>query len=271
MALKPGPESQNEGIGCCGWTLMFLSLLLILVTLPLSIWCCIKIVREYERAVIFRLGKINRHGARGPGIYWIFPCIDDFRRIDLRTTAFVVPPQELLTKDSVTITVDAVLYYHIVDPIASVFKLDDVTLATQMLAQTTLRNILGLKNLSEILVEREEMAKQMELNLRDTTLEWGVKVEGVELKDVKLPENLQRAMAAEAEAAREAKAKVTAAEGEMQASRALKEAALVLSDTPAALQLRYLQTLNTISAEQNSTIVFPMPIDFLGALIRKGA
>ncbi|XP_043928275.1 stomatin-like isoform X2 [Protopterus annectens] len=222
-----------------------------------------QIVQEYERAVIFRLGRIGKGGAKGPGIFWILPCTDSFRRVDLRTISFAIPPQEVLTKDSVTILVDAVVYYRIFNPTIAVTRVENADQATRMLAQTTLRNMLGTKMLSEILTDREEMAEQMERILYEATKDWGVKVERVELKDVKLPLSLQRAMAAEAEATRDAKAKVIAAEGEMKASRALKEAAVVMSDAPAAFQLRYLQTLTEVSAEKNSTIIFPIPVELL--------
>ncbi|XP_063299196.1 stomatin-like [Pelobates fuscus] len=261
------PQPENQGVDCFGFILIFFSFLMVLITFPISIWSCIKIVQEYERAVIFRLGRV-RSGAKGPGIFWILPCTDDFCRIDLRTVSFAVPPQEVLTKDSVTIMVDAVVFYRIFNPIITVVKVDDANKATQMLAQTTLRNMLGTKSLTEILVDREEMAEQMGKILYDATKDWGIKVERVEIKDVKLPGSLQRAMAAEAEAAREARAKVVAAEGEMNASRALREAAVIMSDTPAALQLRYLQTLSHISTEQNSTIIFPIPIEFFSLFSR---
>lgn len=262
-------ETESEGNGFFGWILIFLSFIFVLVTFPLSIWACVKIVQEYERAVIFRLGRVNRSGAKGPGLFWILPCTDHFCRIDLRTISFSVPPQEVLTKDSVTIMVDAVVFYRVFDPTVAVTKVDNANQATQLLAQTTLRNMLGTKNLTEILVDREEMAEQMGYSLYLATKEWGIKVERVEIKDVKLPYSLQRAMAAEAEAGREARAKVISAEGEMNASQALKEAAIIMSESPAALQLRYLQTLSTISAEKNSTIIFPIPIDFLSMMAKK--
>ncbi|XP_063812409.1 stomatin-like [Pseudophryne corroboree] len=264
---KDDPEALpgKENIDCFGVVIIIFSFLIVLVTFPISIWFCIKIVQEYERAVIFRLGRV-RSGAKGPGIFWILPCTDDFCRLDLRTVSFSVPPQEVLTKDSVTIMVDAVVFYRIFNPIITVVKVDNANQATQMLAQTTLRNMLGTKSLTDILIDREEMAEQMGRSLYDATKEWGIKVERVEIKDVKLPLSLQRAMAAEAEASREARAKVVAAEGEMNASRALKEAAVIMSESPAALQLRYLQTLSHIAAEQNSTIVFPIPVEFLSLL-----
>merc|ERR1712031_90994 len=175
----------------------------------------IKIVAEYERAVIFRLGRLS--GAKGPGLFFILPCIDELQRVDLRTVSFDIPPQEVLTKDSVTIAVDAVVYYKIQDANASIQNVENASESTRMLAQTTLRNMLGTRTLSGILSEREEIAQEMLELLDKATDPWGIKVERVEVKDVRLPVNLQRAMAAEAEAAREAKAKIIAAEGEMNA------------------------------------------------------
>ncbi|XP_007249031.3 stomatin [Astyanax mexicanus] len=261
-------EGQQKSSGFCGILLTALSFLLILATFPISVWSCMKIVKEYERAVIFRLGRLLG-GAKGPGIFWILPCVDTFRKVDLRTVSFNIPPQEVLTKDSVTIMVDGVVYYRVFNPTVSITKVEDANMATQMLAQTTLRNMLGTKSLADILRDREEMAEQMEEVIYSASKNWGIKVERVELKDVKLPHTLQRAMAAEAEATREARAKVIAAEGEMKASCALKEAANVMSESPAALQLRYLQTLAEIATERNSTVVFPIPMDLISTFIKK--
>merc|ERR1719391_1421004 len=184
----------------------------------------------------------------------------------MRTATYEIPPQEILTKDSVTIYVNAIMYYRVKDPISAVTNVDDYSGSARLLAATTLRNVLGTRNLGDILSDRESIAQEMQSSLRVATEAWGVTVERVEVKDVRVPENLQRAMAAEAEAAREARAKVIAAEGEHKASRALRHAAEVIIDSPAALQLRYLQTLNSISAENNSTIVFPVPIDIMSQL-----
>jgi len=183
--------------------------------------------------------------------------------VDLRTVSFDVPPQEILTKDSVTVAVDAVCYYKINDPWISIVKVENAASSTRLLAQTTLRNILGTKSLAETLSQRDSIAADMQHILDVGTDPWGVKVERVEVKDVRLPQSLQRAMAAEAEASREARAKVIAAEGEANASRMLKEAADVINESPSALQLRYLQTLTTISAEKNSTIIFPVPMEMM--------
>jgi len=200
-------------------------------------------------------------------MFFILPCIDSYQKVDLRVVSFDVPPQEVLTKDSVTVAVDAVVYFRIYNATMSITNVENANRSTRLLAQTTLRNVLGTKNLSEILGERESISETMQTSLDEATDPWGVKVERVEVKDVRLPQQLQRAMAAEAEASREARAKVIAAEGEMNASRALKEAAEIISESPSALQLRYLQTLTTISAEKNSTIIFPLPVNFLSRLL----
>merc|ERR1712213_215546 len=234
-----------------------------LATLPLSLIFCVKVVKEYERAVIFRLGRLRKGGAKGPGLFFIIPCMDSYTKVDLRTVSFDVPPQEVLTRDSVTVAVDAVVYYRVQNATMSITNVEDSNRSTRLLAATTLRNVLGTKNLSEILSDRENISHTMQVSLDEATDPWGVKVERVEVKDVRLPVQLQRAMAAEAEAAREARAKVIAAEGEQKASRALKEAANVIAESSSALQLRYLQTLSSISAEKNSTIIFPLPIDFI--------
>ncbi|XP_053229919.1 stomatin-like isoform X2 [Podarcis raffonei] len=259
-------ENSSSDLGACGWILVCFSFLLFLVTFPLSAFLCFEIVMEYQRAVIFRLGHILK-GAKGPGIYLILPCIDNVVTVDMRTVSFDIAPQEILTKDSVTVLVDGVVYYRVQNAILSVTNVAYADSATRLLAQTTLRNVLGTKSLSQILSDREEIAHSMQATLDDATDDWGIKVERVEIKDVKLPIQLQRAMAAEAEATREARAKVIAAEGERNSSLALKEAAIVITESPAALQLRYLQTLTTIAAEKNSTIIFPLPLDMLQCLI----
>jgi len=261
------PASGGEA--ACGILIMIVSMILIIVTFPFSLCVSLRMVQEYQRAVIFRLGRIKKGGAVGPGLFFIIPCMDSIVVTDLRTISFDVPPQEILTKDSVTVAVDAVVYYKIFKPLDAVCAVEDYAKSTKLLASTTLRTTLGTKNLTEILSDRESIAAEI-LNYIDVATDpWGIKVERVEVKDVRLPQQLQRAMAAEAEATREARAKVIAAEGEQKASRALKEASDIISESPNALQLRYLQTLTTISAEKNSTIVFPIPIDFMSKLMRK--
>ncbi|XP_028274976.1 stomatin (EPB72)-like 3a isoform X1 [Parambassis ranga] len=257
-------EDKNAGrIGCLGWLLVIISLIFVFMTFPVTIFMCIKIIKEYERAVIFRLGRITDKKPKGPGLFLVLPCTDNFVKVDLRTISFDIPPQEILTKDSVTVSVDGVVYFRIYCPISSVANVSNAHSSTRLLAQTTLRNVLGTKNLAELLSDREGISLSMQEALDEATDSWGIKVERVEIKDVKLPHQLQRAMAAEAEASREARAKIIAAEGEMKASRALKEASLVIAEAPSALQLRYLQTLSTIAAEKNSTIIFPLPIDVM--------
>merc|ERR1712241_1304378 len=265
------PANESSGAGACIEGLIWvISMLLVCCTFPFSLCVCVKQVQEYERAVIFRLGRVKKGGAQGPGLFFIIPCMDTIVVTDLRTVSFDVPPQEILTKDSVTVAVDAVVYFKISNPMAAVCNVNNAPQSTKLLASTTLRNILGTKTLSEILADREHIAHMMLESLDLATDPWGVKVERVEVKDVRLPHQLQRAMAAEAEAAREARAKVIAAEGEQKASRALKEASDIITESPAALQLRYLQTLTSISAKKNSTIVFPLPIDILGGLQSMG-
>ncbi|TRY63289.1 hypothetical protein TCAL_06264 [Tigriopus californicus] len=232
--------ADPEGPGLCALILTAFAALLLVITLPFSL--C---------------------GAKGPGIFFIIPCTDSYQKVDLRTVSFDVPPQEVLSRDSVTVSVDAVVYYRVSNPTMATNNIEDYSHSTRLLAATTLRNVLGTKNLAEILSERESISHVMQTSLDDATDPWGVKVERVEIKDVRLPVQLQRAMAAEAEAAREARAKVIAAEGEQKASKALREAADTIADSHSALQLRYLQTLNSISAEKNSTIIFPFPMELV--------
>jgi len=263
-------EEDESGCGACveGF-LWVLSMIFIILTFPLSLFVTMKQVQEYERAVIFRLGKVKKGGAVGPGLFFIIPCLDSIQTVDLRTITFDVPPQEILTKDSVTVAVDAVVYFKIFNPMNSVINVQNASQSTRLLASTTLRNMLGTKNLHDILADREEIAHAMLEQLDHATDSWGIRVERVEVKDVRLPQQLQRAMAAEAEASRQARAKVIEAEGEQKASRALKEASDIISSSSSALQLRYLQTLSQIAAERNSTIVFPLPIELLGTLMPK--
>merc|ERR1719209_731572 len=260
---------SDGGGGFCDFFLTTLSIIMIVVTFPITLWFCFRTVQEYERAVIFRLGRLKKGKPSGPGLFFLIPCIDTCNKVDLRTVSFDVPPQEILSKDSVTVAVDAVVYYRVANPMAAVCNVSNYSHSTSLLAQTTLRNILGTRNLAEILSDREQIAHNMQSAIDEATDPWGISVERVEIKDVRLPHQLQRAMAAEAEAAREARAKVIAAEGEQKASRALKEAADVIAESPAALQLRYLQTLNTISAEKNSTIIFPLPMDIISHMMNK--
>merc|ERR1719225_2400953 len=267
--LTFGLSGDADSPGCCALLLALVSVLCCLATLPLSLIFCVKVVKEYERAVIFRLGRLRKGGAKGPGIFFIVPCIDSYKKLDLRTVSFDVPPQEILSRDSVTVSVDAVVYYRVSNPTMATNNVEDYRHSTHLLAATTLRNVLGTKCLAQVLSEREQISDYMQSTLDEATDPWGVKVERVEIKDVRLPIQLQRAMAAEAEATREARAKVIAAEGEKNAAVNLRSASDVISDNPAAMQLRYLQTLSSISAEKNSTIIFPLPLDILQAFSRR--
>jgi len=255
----------NDTSSCLKGFLTAVAVLLVICTFPFSLWFCVKIVREYERAVLFRLGWLKKKETVGPGLFFILPCLDVMVVTDLRTVSFDVPKQEVLTKDSVTVNVDAVVYYNIYSPLDATCKVKNYDTSTRLLAATTLRTILGMKSLTEILSERDTISHDILHLLENATNAWGIKVERLEIKDVILPKTLQRAMAAEAEATREARAKVIAADGELKASKNLKEASDVISESPAALQLRFLQTLTHISAEKNSTIIFPLPIELMKA------
>lgn len=256
-------EKNGDGFGCCDYVLIIISYALFILTLPLAVFFSIKIVKEYERAVIMRLGRILPGGAKGPGLFFILPCIDEIANVDLRTVTFDVPPQEILTKDSVTVTIDAVCYYRIFSPIMSVINVQNAKYSTQLLTATTLRNVTGTRSLQEILREKDHLSEEMQELLDTASSNWGIKIERIEIKDVRLPHNMQRAMATEAEATRDAKAKVIGAEGEEKASWALKGAADIISGNPVALQLRYLQTLTNMCAEKPSTILFPVPMNMM--------
>ena len=266
--IQEDMHAQEETGGCClRCSLVFGSTLLIVLFFPIMIFKCISVVQEYERAVIFRFGRVKKAKVMNPGIYFINPFLETVNKVDLRTRSFDVAPQEILTKDSVTVTVDAVVYYNIHSPLASVIHVENAHKSTKQIAATTLRSILGTKTLQETLSERERIGEAIYSQVKEATDAWGVQVERVEVKDVRLPKQMQRAMAAEAEATREARAKVVGAEGEQKAARALKEASDIMGEGGGALQLRYLQTLTHISAEKNSTIVFPLPMDLVGGIL----
>jgi len=257
-------HTRTKDVSAIGTLLLSgISIILIAVTLPWSLLYCVKMVQEYERAVIFRLGRLKKGGASGPGLFFILPCIDNYSCMDLRSVSYEVPPQEMLSRDSVTVSVDAVCFYKISNPLAAVCNVGSYSHSTNLLVATSLRNVLGTKTLSEILSERESICHLLEHILDEATRPWGVKVERVEIKDVRVPVQLQMAMAAEAIAARMAGSKLVAAEGEKRSASHLKEAGLVLEESKSALQLRYLQTLGSVATEQSSTIVFPFPIDSL--------
>jgi len=236
----------------------------VLIVLVIFFANSIKIVQEYERGVIFRLGRCT--GAKGPGVFFVVPIIDKIRRINLQIVAVPVASQAVITKDNVTSTVDAVAYFQVVDPVASVIKIRDWYSASQLVAQTTLRSIVGRHELDQLLSERDRIDSELQTALDAQTEPWGVKVHRVEIRDVGVPEQMQRAMARQAEAERERRAKIIAAEGEMQASEKLAEAAAVIAASPGSMQLRQLQTLAEISSEGSNTIIFPIPVDLLEAV-----
>jgi len=227
----------------------------------------IKILREYERGVIFRLGRLI--GAKGPGIIFIIPGVDKLLRISLRTVALEIPPQEVITRDNISITVNAVVYFRVIDPNKAVVEIENYLYATSQLAQTTLRSIIGQSQLDELLSERDKINVKLQDVLDKQTDPWGIKVSLVETKQVDLDKEMQRAIARQAEAERERRAKVIHAEGEAQAAEKLAEAANIISVYPAAMQLRFLQTLSKISTEKNHTMIFPLPIDLLAAFFQK--
>lgn len=224
----------------------------------------VKVVQEYERGVIFRLGRLV--GARGPGLFLIIPLVDRMVKVDLRVVTLDVPAQEVITRDNVTVRVNAVLYFRVFNPEKAVVAVTDFVRATHQIAQTTLRSVLGQSDLDELLSQREEINLRLQQIIDDQTEPWGIKVGIVEVKDVELPQSMQRAMARQAEAEREKRAKIIHASGEFEASKMLTEAARIIGGEPATIQLRYLQTLTEVAAEKNSTIIFPVPIELLSLI-----
>lgn len=243
------------------------AIVIVVVLVIIILASAIKVFPEYQRGVIFRLGRINP--PKGPGLFFIIPIIDRVVRVDLRTITMDVPAQEVITKDNVPVKVNAVVYFRVIDPSKSVIQVQNYIMATSQIAQTTLRSVLGQSDLDHLLTERDKLNTRLQEIIDQQTDPWGIKVSIVEIKDVEIPGGMQRAMARQAEAERERRAKVIAAEGEYQASEKLQQAAMVLSITPAALQLRYLQTLAEIAAEKNSTTIFPVPIDLIEPFLKK--
>ncbi|MGH3111785.1 MAG: slipin family protein [Gaiellaceae bacterium] len=242
-----------------------IALAVAVVVVVLFLFAAVKIAREYERGVIFRLGRLLPE-PKGPGLFILIPIIDRMVRVDLRTVTLNVPPQEVITKDNVPVRVNAVAYFRIVEPKAAIVQIENYMVATSQIAQTTLRSVLGQHVLDELLSERDKINAILQAIIDEATSPWGIKVSVVEVKDVEIPGGMQRAMARQAEAERERRAKIISAEGEFQASERLKDAAAVMSQEPITVQLRYLQTLLEIGSANNSTIVFPIPIDLLTAL-----
>jgi len=235
----------------------------------LILFAAVKIAREYERGVIFRLGRLLPT-PKGPGLFLLIPVVDRMVKVDLRTVTLNVPPQEVITKDNVPVRVNAVAYFRIVEPKNAIVQIENYMVATSQIAQTTLRSVLGQHLLDELLSERDKINSILQEIIDEATSPWGIKVSIVEVKDVEIPSGMQRAMARQAEAERERRAKVIAAEGEFQASERLKDAARVMEEAPIALQLRYLQTLLELGPSASTTIVFPAPIDLIKPFIREG-
>ncbi len=249
---------------------LLISPMAILILLGLLVAMGFHVLREYERAVVFRFGRIARGivGGNGPGVVVIIPLVDKLVRVSLRTVTMDVPPQDVITKDNVSVKVNAVIYFRVVDQQRAIVEVEDYLYATSMMSQTTLRSVLGQSQLDDLLAKREDINSQLQRIIDQQTEPWGVKVSAVEVKNVDLPQEMQRAIARQAEAERERRAKVIHAEGEFQASQRLFDAANIISQNPAALQLRYLQTLVEIAAEKNSTTIFPVPIDVLAPFIK---
>ncbi len=263
--IRPPEERAKDEGGLASVVRVMLMVFAFILLIPpwgFLVWFySVKIVAEYERGVIFRLGRLV--GARGPGLFVILPIVDRMVKVDLRTVTMDVPSQECITRDNVTVKVNAVIYFRVTNPEDSVTSVLDHFRATSQIAQTTLRSVLGQSNLDDLLSEREQINGQLQKIIDEQTEPWGVKVSTVEVKDVELPQSMQRAMARQAEAERERRAKIINAEGELQASERLAEAGRIMAAEPATLQLRFLQTLSEVATEKNSTIIFPVPIDLL--------
>ncbi|MGE5520992.1 MAG: slipin family protein [Candidatus Dadabacteria bacterium] len=246
------------------------ALFIIIIFFIILLSNAIRILREYERGVIFRLGRlVGREGVRGPGLIFLIPIIDKMVKVSLRTVVFDVPAQDIITQDNVSLKVNAVVYFRVIEPQKAVVQVENFLQATSQISQTTLRSVLGQSELDDLLSQREKINHKLQQIIDNQTEPWGVKVSNVEVKQIDLPQEMQRAMAKQAEAERERRSKVIAAEGEFQASQRLADAAQILADQPSALTLRYLQTLREIATENNSTTIFPVPIDIMKPFFEK--
>jgi regulator of protease activity HflC (stomatin/prohibitin superfamily) len=244
-------------------------LIVLIVFLAFIIVNIIKILREYERGVIFRLGRLIP--VKGPGIIILIPFVDKLVKVDLRTVTFDVPAQDIITQDNISVKVNAVIYFRVIDPAKAITAVEDFHYATSQISQTTLRSVLGQSSLDELLAKRDELNAQLQKIIDEQTEPWGIKVTTVEVKNVDLPQEMLRAIAKQAEAERERRAKIIHSEGEFQAAQKLHEAAVIIASEPVALQLRFLQTLTEVATEKNSTTIFPIPIDMLSPFIKKAA
>ncbi|XP_025956833.1 podocin [Dromaius novaehollandiae] len=265
MALLDS-ERQEEGVkspglGICEWLLTILSFLFIIMTFPISVWFCMKVVREYERAIVFRLGRLLPGRARGPGLFFFLPCLDTYHKVDLRLKTLEIPFHQVVTKDMVTLEIDAVCYYRLENASLLLTTLTSISSAIQLLVQTTTKRLLAHRAFSELLLERKSISQEMKVALDAVTGCWGIKVERTEINNVQLPAEVRQSLAVEAEAQRQAKVRVIAAEGEKAASESLRMAAEILSSAPAAAQLRYLHALHSFAAEKPAAFILPLPLD----------
>ena len=249
--------------------ILALEIVLITIFSVIILANAIRILREYERGVVFRLGRLVPGGVKGPGLVLLIPIIDKMVKVSLRTVVMDVPPQDIITQDNVSLKVNAVIYFRVIVPVKAIVEVEDFLSATSQLSQTTLRSVLGQSELDDLLSQRDKINLKLQQIIDTHTEPWGIKVSNVEVKQIDLPQEMQRAMAKQAEAERERRSKIIAAEGEFQASQRLADAARILSDQPSALTLRYLQTLREIATENNSTTIFPIPIDLITAFIKK--
>ncbi|NXX95995.1 PODO protein, partial [Centropus bengalensis] len=265
MALLDS-EQQEEGVkspglGICEWLLTILSFLFIIMTFPISVWFCMKVVREYERAIVFRLGRLLPGKARGPGLFFFLPCLDTYHKVDLRLKTLEIPFHQVVTKDMVTLEIDAVCFYRLENASLLLTTLTSISSAIQLLVQTTTKRLLAHRAFSELLLERKSISQEIKVALDAVTGCWGIKMERTEINNVQLPAEVQQSLAVEAEAQRQAKVRMIAAEGEKAASESLRMAAEILSSAPAAAQLRYLHALHSLTAQKPAAFILPLPLD----------
>uniref|UniRef100_A0A8B9CF89 Podocin n=1 Tax=Anser brachyrhynchus TaxID=132585 RepID=A0A8B9CF89_9AVES len=252
---------KSPGLGICEWLLTILSFLFVVMTFPISVWFCMKVVREYERAIVFRLGRLLPGRARGPGLFFFLPCLDTYHKVDLRLKTLEIPFHQVVTKDMVTLEIDAVCYYRLENASLLLTTLTSISSAIQLLVQTTTKRLLAHRAFSELLLERKSISQEIKVALDAVTGLWGIKVERTEINNVQLPAEVRQSLAVEAEAQRQAKVRVIAAEGEKAASESLRMAAEILSSAPAAAQLRYLHALHSLAAEKPAAFILPLPLD----------
>ncbi|XP_064004398.1 podocin [Pogoniulus pusillus] len=257
---------KSPGLGICEWLLTILSFLFVIMTFPISIWFCMKVVREYERAIVFRLGHLLPGRARGPGLLFFLPCLDTYHKVDLRLKTLEIPFHQVVTKDMVTLEIDAVCYYRLENASLLLTTLTSISSAIQLLVQTTTKRLLAHRAFSELLLDRKTISQEIKVALDAVTGCWGIKVERTEINNVQLPAEVRQSLAAEAEAQRQAKVRVIAAEGEKAASESLRMAAEILSSAPAAAQLRYLHALHSLTAEKPAAFILPLPLDAMNLI-----